>query len=193
MSVIEFIQNNHPEKRLIIGIDGLSRSGKTTYAKELETKLSALSYSVIVFHIDDHITPKGERYFTSHDEWFEYYYLQWNTSELKRDLFEQISFSDILALPFYNSILDKQIQRIVPICKKDIIIVEGVFLQRPEWREFFDYVLYIDCPRSIRFERENEKTKKNVEKFKIRYWKAEDYYLEKMNPAKRADSIILSH
>jgi uridine kinase len=58
-----------------------------------------------------------------------------------------------------------------------VVIIEGVFLQRKEWREFFDYIVYLDCPRETRFLREGEIVKGNIEKFRNRYWKAEDYYL----------------
>ncbi len=34
-----------------------------------------------------------------------------------------------------------------------IFIIEGIFLMRHEWRGFYDYRLYIDCPSTIREER----------------------------------------
>ena len=36
-----------------------------------------------------------------------------------------------------------------------VIVIEGVFLQRKEWRDFFHYMVYLDCPRETRFLRES--------------------------------------
>ncbi|WP_240056518.1 hypothetical protein [Bacillus mesophilum] len=116
--------------------------------------------------------------------------MQWNSSELKKKLFDQVGSASVLRLPFYDSMLDRQIQKKVDLSHSDIIIIEGVFLQRSEWRESFDYLLYIDSPRTTRFQRENDELKKNLNKFKNRYWKAEDYYIDNINPAKKADAII---
>ncbi|WP_257391443.1 kinase [Cytobacillus gottheilii] len=190
MNIIEFIQKNDNDGRLIIGIDGLSRSGKTTYAKQLEKELSALSYSVVVLHIDDFITCRSDRYHTKFEEWYEYYYLQWNSIELKNKLFNKIKSASVLQLPYYISTLDRRIQKNVSIRHADIIMIEGVFLQRPQWRDSFDFVVYIESTRSARFNRENDETKKDIEKFKERYWKAEDYYIHNINPAKKANVII---
>ena len=38
-----------------------------------------------------------------------------------------------------------------------VIVIEGVFLQRKEWRDFFHYMVYLDCPRETRFLRESPK------------------------------------
>lgn len=71
-----------------------------------------------------------------------------------------------------------------------MIIIEGVFLQRSEWRSFYDYVVYLDCPRNKRFLRESNATQKDIEKFRNRYWQAEDYYLKMEAPAKQANLIL---
>ena len=71
-----------------------------------------------------------------------------------------------------------------------VIIVEGVFLQRKEWRDFFHYMVYLDCSRETRFLRESPETQKNLSKFQSRYWKAEEHYLEAELPRERADLVI---
>ena len=48
-----------------------------------------------------------------------------------------------------------------------VIVIEGVFLQRKEWRDFFHYMVYLDCPRETRFLRESEETQKTFQNLKI--------------------------
>jgi len=53
-----------------------------------------------------------------------------------------------------------------------------------------DSVVFLDCPREERFLRENEETQTSKEKFENRYWKAEDYYLQEVEPVECADVVI---
>ncbi|HWJ77174.1 MAG TPA: hypothetical protein VNR61_03740, partial [Niallia sp.] len=62
-------------------------------------------------------------------------------------------------------------------------------LQRMEWRSFFDFMIYLDCSREKRFARESLETQQKLDKFKNRYWKAEDYYLDSLKPQEQADFV----
>ncbi|WP_138495280.1 kinase [Paenibacillus pinistramenti] len=184
--LLELNQSN----RLIIGLDGLSRSGKTTYVKSLLKEGWEAPKEIRIFHLDDHIETKSKRYNTGNEEWREYYYCQWNVHDLRARLFEKLHEDDEVNLHYYEPELDKQYLKTVRIPDQCVIIIEGVFLQRPEWRAFLDYVIYLDCPREVRFLREAADTRNNIQKFKDRYWKAEDYYLETVRPQEIADFTI---
>ena len=84
-------------------------------------------------------------------------------------------------------------EEIVDISFAHTVVVEGIFLQRPEWRFYFDYVIYLDCPRKVRYERVlNRDTylgdpTARLEKYKRRYWPGEDLYLRDVDPKRGAD------
>ncbi|QYR24110.1 AAA family ATPase [Paenibacillus sp. sptzw28] len=189
-TVMNKIINSKKEERLILGIDGLSRSGKTTFTDDLRKRLKQLQLNFITIHIDDHIVNRKKRYATGHEEWYEYYTLQWDIHYLRDYLFAKIRKQNELQLLFYNSELDEQVTRTALIPDECIVLIEGVFLQRQEWREFFDYIIYLDCPKNMRFSREAESTRKDIQKFNNRYWKAEDYYMETVNPLAKANLVI---
>ncbi|KOS27852.1 uridine kinase [Bacillus anthracis] len=184
------IMKKHKENRFILGIDGLSRSGKTTFATNLKENMKQESIPFHIFHIDNYIVERNKRYDTGFEEWYEYYYLQWDIEWLRQKFFRKLQNETKLNLPFYHDETDlceiKKVQ--IPIV--GVIVIEGVFLQRKEWRDFFHYMVYLDCPRETRFLRESEETQKNLSKFENRYWKAEDYYLEMESPKDRADLVI---
>ncbi|WP_127530109.1 kinase [Paenibacillus kobensis] len=190
--VIDTVLNRYVNNRLILGIDGLSRSGKTTFVTELRNRLIQYQKPICIFHIDDHIVERKNRYDTEFEQWYEYYNLQWDVELLRNQLFSKLNHAVVVELPFYNSVLDKLEIKTVTIPINCILIVEGVFLQRPEWRDFFDYIVYLDCPRDKRFERESASAKENIEKFRSRYWKAEDFYWDSIAPLTNADMIISS-
>lgn len=179
-------------QRFILGVDGLSRSGKTTFANELKRHLKEREIPFLVFHIDDYITARQHRYNTGFEEWYEYYRLQWDVELLKSIFFSKLRNADKLELSFYDGPSDSHTLQSVSIPPACFIIIEGVFLQRKEWRTFYDYVIYLDCPRDKRYSRESEPTQKEIEKFKNRYWTGEDYYLITEKPAEQADLVIQS-
>lgn len=178
-------------ERFVLGIDGLSRAGKTTFVKKLASMLESKEIQNMIIHIDDHIVERKSRYNTGQDEWQEYYYLQWDIESLKEILFEKLSYSNELELPYYDHALDRHEYKELNIADKKVIIVEGIFLLRKEWSSYFDFTVFLDCPREVRFSRESLKTQLNIEKFNKRYWKAEDFYLEKVRPIEKAHLILL--
>ncbi|KZZ83969.1 kinase [Bacillus sp. SJS] len=182
----------HPlqSERFILGIDGLSRSGKTTLVKKLKTVLEQQT-AVQVFHIDDYIEKRNKRYNTGEEEWFEYYGLQWDVKGLQESFFSQLRCGTEITLPFYESETDTITNQMVNLSEACVIIIEGVFLQRSEWREYFDLMVYLDCPRDKRFMRESVHTQTLWEKFQNRYWPAEDYYVKTEKPEKNADLVLI--
>ncbi|SFU99041.1 kinase [Alicyclobacillus macrosporangiidus] len=184
------IHKRHVGERFILGIDGLSRSGKTTLAEALRDELLRAGQNVCVFHMDNHIVDRNKRYHTGHEPWYEYYALQWDVEYLRENLFMKLRRSREIILNFYNDDLNKQFVKTVLIPDRCVVIVEGVFLQRPAWREFLDYCVYLDCPREVRFARERASVQAAIEKFKNRYWKAEDHYLESVRPLAAANMVV---
>lgn len=77
-----------------------------------------------------------------------------------------------------------------------IVIVEGVFLQRPELEGQFDLTVYIDVPEEIRLQRVLRRdgyigdAKAIEEKYERRYFPAERFYVEKCRPEECADFVV---
>lgn len=188
--IMKVIVKNKTDNRFILGIDGLSRSGKTSLVTKLSHFLQQEHIRVSVFHMDDHIVERKIRYNTGYEQWFEYYNLQWDVPWLKLNLFEKLSTSEQLFLPFYNDKTDTQDMQRITLPDYCVVIVEGIFLQRKEWKGYFDYVVYLNCPRKKRFSRESTPTQQDIEKFRNRYWKAEEYYLHTETPMEQADVVI---
>jgi uridine kinase len=176
--------------RFILGIDGLSRSGKTTLVNNLKEWLKTEGHPALIFHLDDYIEDRKKRYNTGNEEWYEYYSLQWDAEYLKQELFSKLHTEKELTLSFYDEQNDSHFLKHTSIPRKCLIIIEGVFLQRPEWKINLDYIVFLDCSREERFKREKEVTRQKMDKFKNRYWKAEDHYLETVRPLEGADLVI---
>jgi uridine kinase len=188
----EFSEN----RPFIVGIDGLGGAGKTTVAKELQQALKLSNHEVFIVHLDDHIVEVHKRYGSGNDEWFEYYFLQWDIGLLETELFKKLQINQgSITLPFYHSSTDTVKMKPIQLASSAIILIEGVFLQRKEWQRYFDFMIYIDCSHELRAERVLDRDsylgdhQARLDKYKRRYWLAEEYYVDEMNPIGSADYI----
>ena len=193
--ILEKYKQHNECRPFIVAIDGLSGAGKTTLVNELKSFIN----NVVMIHIDDHIVEKAKRYNTGHDEWFEYYQLQWDTDYLKEHLFHKLFKNEkYLTLPFYNKEEDTITQRKIRIFPTSMVIIEGIFLLRTEWKTFYDYIIFLDCPRDIRYERVLHRdtyignVEERLKKYQNRYWVAEEYYLKKQKPLELAHYVACS-
>ncbi|MFF2753712.1 kinase [Psychrobacillus sp. NPDC058041] len=187
------------DRPYIVGIDGLSGAGKTTITEDIKNKLQTEGYKIIVIHIDDLLEERSKRYNTGHPEWFEYYMLQWDVQYIKESLFEAVhQKGNHINLKFYDTVQDRCYSKRIDLEQITLIFIEGIFLQRNEWRAYFDYMIYLDCPREARYQRVLQRDtyigdmKERLNKYERRYWLAEDYYIKEENPLENSDIVIES-
>lgn len=95
-------------------------------------------------------------------------------------------------MPFYNKEKDTIIPRKIRILPKNILIIKCIFLLRTEWKAFYDYIIFLDCHREIRYERVLHRdsyignVEERLKKYQNRYLLAEDHYFKKQKPLERA-------
>ncbi|EPE62977.1 uridine kinase [Exiguobacterium sp. S17] len=191
----EAYANRVHDRPFIVAIDGLSGAGKTTLVEQL----SGIAPNELLLHIDDFIVERHRRYETGQPEAVEYYALQWDVDLLVKMLFEPLSRGETrLTLPYYELDEDAIVMRTIDVAPNALVLIEGIFLLRDEWRSYFDYIVYLDCPRETRYERVlNRDTyigdlAARLAKYERRYWPGEAHYIKTVNPVIRADYIVRS-
>ncbi|MFE8697624.1 kinase [Cytobacillus sp. FJAT-53684] len=195
--LFQYSGRTNKNRPFLVAIDGLSGAGKTTLIKRIESEIRSNEYKVMIIHIDDHIVKRNKRYDTGHEEWYEYYYLQWDVDMLVSHLFKTLHNNSLeLVLPYYNHSTDSFTTKQTPILSDAIVLIEGIFLQRKEWQSFYDYIIFLDCPREIRYKRVLERDsyigdyQARLDKYKRRYWPGEDHYMKEEKPIENADVVI---
>ncbi len=186
------------DRTVIVGIDGLGGAGKSTVSDEILSILRSEGLGITVLHIDDFIHPKEIRYNDNLPQWECYYRLQWRYDYLLDRIVTPIkSGADFTAdIELYDKDNDTYFLQHTVIPKGSIVIIEGVFLQRDELKDVFDYMIYIDVPENTRLARVLERdgyigdSDQIAEKYNNRYFPAERFYVKNCNPAEKADYTV---
>lgn len=192
----QFLNRSNKNQPLVVGIDGLGGAGKTNFSKKIEQELRKFNCNVSTFHLDDHIVEKNKRYQTGHEEWYEYYYLQWDINEIVTSLLEPLNNGDHTHLPFYDKSTDSITMIRIDILPNSIVFIEGIFLQRKEWKGYFDFIVFLDCPFEVRQKRVLYRDSyigdftARLKKYTERYWLAERHYIKIVRPASIADLVL---
>ena len=192
----DFSSRTEKERPFIVALDGLSGAGKTTIAEEAGKELTRFDCKPLIIYIDNYIEAREKRYDTGRKEWEEYYYLQWDTEKLVRDLFKPLYGGEqLIKLDFYDAPADSHKRQELNVSPNQIVLVEGIFLQREEWKHYFDFTVFIDCPRELRYQRVLERDsyignlQARLDKYENRYWRGEIHYLETEKPMDNADLV----
>ncbi len=169
--VIETINSLKPKSNIkLIGIDGISGTGKTTLALLIKKALG----NVRVITTDD---------FWSDDLG------KVDTELLKESLLKPLSEGNEGSYEEYNGYLKKKVS--VSVKPHGIIIIEGIYAFQSDLEKYYDYKIWVDSESANADERvkirgdwdEKAEHMENIRNM-------ENEYIEKDNPKERADLIV---
>ena len=135
----------------IIGVCGGSGSGKTTLARELARELGSGQTSIISFdsyyHDLAHLTTE-QRAAVNYDA------PDSLDVDLLTDHLDALRRGAGIAVPVYDFATHTRSGDVDLIEASDFVIIEGILLFAfAEIRDLLDYLVYLDCPDDIRFQR----------------------------------------
>lgn len=184
----------------LVGLDGVDLSGKTTLARELESALTGIGHSVCVIHEDDFVNPRSVR--TRQGQWLaqgfydDFFDFQSLIAKLLRPLRrgEQVECT-ILKLDFVRDSWDTSI--IYSIQPSQIVIVEGLFLVRPEFSGCFDIIVRLSVPASVVLQRAIVRdvpifgdADYVIKGYELQSIPAQELYEQQCKPDEHADVVI---
>lgn len=197
--LINKLKNEDISNRVyIIGIDGLGGAGKSTLVNSLKLQLRNKNYNSYVLHIDDFIYPKCIRYNLSKEEWDCYYNVQWRYDYLVKEILAPIKNGEIIdkKIEIYNRENDEYFTQRVNLAHGSVLILEGIFLQRKELKDYLNFVIYLDVAKEVRLNRvlARDGYIGGVEdikcKYEKRYFPAEERYISEYSPIETADFVF---
>jgi uridine kinase len=187
----------HPVR---VAVDGIDAAGKTTLADELMVGLHARGRPVIRASIDGFHRPRSERYRRGATS-AEGYYL---------DSFDYPAVQTALLLPlgpagsgrYRRAVFDFRTDR--PLATPDevapanaVLVVDGVFLLRPELEACWDYRIWVEVPFAVALERARVRDvalmgseEEVLARYQARYIPGQQLYFQTVHPQERADVIV---
>lgn len=181
---------------LRVGIDGVDGSGKTIFADELSKELKAVGASVIRASVDGFHNLREIRYRRGRFSPEGFYLDSYNYQGLKQNLLEPLSLNGTGM--YRTAMFDHTINKAVDVPVKqayagNILIFDGIFIHRPELRDYWDLSIFLDVdfensiPRLGK--RDNGPTEIHAE-INRRYVEGQLCYLRECSPAEAATIVI---
>ena len=186
------ILHNYGKGRVIIAVDGLDGAGKTVFADALAKQLGIGNRAVFRASIDDFHFSRARRYAKGEDSPEGFY----------ADSYDYVTFKRVLVEPFrkpgaIGSFVLKafDLKRDIPFQPKwtsapedAILIVDGIFLNRPELKDLWNFSIWLDVDPEVAaarmLNRDGEPTNE------VRYTGGQDLYLKEAQPKTTATAII---
>jgi uridine kinase len=156
-----------------IGIDGVDGAGKTRLAEELAQELTPRGRPAVRITLDQFEQPTAERY-------------------ARGDLSPQGYYLDAFDLErFREHVLS------VGGPPDVVVVVDGVFLQRPELAGLWDATVWVEAELEVAAERGAERNRvwfdsldETHERYRVRYMPAQRRYVEEQRPHERATFVL---
>lgn len=187
-----------PESRsLLVGLSGIDGSGKGYLAGQIEAHLAQRACAAAILHLDGWLNLPEKRFsesaparnFYENAIRFEEFF-----SQLVMPLRDRRSVR--LVADFVEETSRQYRNEIYEFKNVGIIVVEGIFLFKPQYRELFDLTVWIDCSYPIALARaidrgqEGLSPAKTINAYETIYFPAQRIHLAQDKPRENADLIL---
>ncbi|MCC9307616.1 uridine kinase [Kitasatospora sp. RB6PN24] len=184
--------------RLMVGIDGFTAAGKTSFGHELAEWISTAGRPVLRATLDDFKKPWKDRHLYDRESGEGYYRNAYDYDAVKRLLLGPCRSPEATSCVLCS---------IDPLTQKDhssdrtslasdaVLIVDGVFAFRPEINEYWDFRVWlqVDAELSVQrgADRDQDWAGSDAESIhRNRYLVAERIYLQEVDPIPMMDVVI---
>ncbi|MBD3280959.1 AAA family ATPase, partial [Candidatus Dojkabacteria bacterium] len=186
---------------ILVGIDGVDGSGKTTLADNMAKRIEKSGRQIIRISIDGFHNPSAIRYKQGKNSAKGYYQDSFNYNLLIDNLLEPLSTGN---LEYLEQVFDYRTDKEVRLRKKkagkdSILLMDGVFLFRPEIVDYWDIKVFLDVSFNEILSRVVRRTKDQetlgsqneiIEKYENRYIPGQKLYFKEANPKEMVDILI---
>jgi uridine kinase len=184
-----------PPRPLLIAIDGVDGAGKTTFANELADELQVRGLVVERASIDDFHHPREHRHRhgrTAEAIWSRHF----DYRSLRRELVDPwlAGSGSAYRSTWHDVRRDEYVvcePRVVP--HGGVLVVDGLFAQRTELANAWDFVVFLDVPFDVSVARlaVRDGTPDDPEHPEhLRYVAAQRHYFDRCSPLAQADLVI---
>ncbi|MFH9135258.1 uridine kinase [Streptomyces sp. NPDC017524] len=184
--------------RLLVGIDGFTAAGKTSFGHELAERIAASGRPVLRATLDDYKNPWKDRHLYDRESGEGYYRNAYDYDAVRRLLLDPCRnpAADSCALCFIDPLTQQShATETAPLAPDSVLIVDGVFAFRPEIDPYWDFRVWMDVDAELSVRRGAERDQNwagsDAEAIhRDRYLVAERIYLREVDPLPRMDAVV---
>ncbi len=182
----------NPSGRRMLAIDGVDGAGKTTFADALAPVLRDRGVHVVRASVDGFHRPRAERYARGRDSAEGYYRDSFDLEALRSRLFEPFrAGADEVAVAAFDHASDAPVEvREAGIPSDAVLVIDGVFLHRPELRGLWHSSVWLEVDDAVRDARLTARD--GAGSLAPRYAEGQAIYAREANP-RRAAAIIVDN
>jgi uridine kinase len=185
------ILHNYGKGRVVVAVDGVDGSGKTHFADALGEALRRAGHTVVRASIDGFHNPRAKRHERGASSPEGFY----------RDSYDYETFRRVLIDPFKDGGTGSFVleafdhRRDAPVEPKwitgkpdTILLLDGIFLNRPELRGLWNYSIWLDVEPTIAAQRCLARDGESG--IGDRYTKGQALYVQEARPSAAANAIV---
>lgn len=180
--------------RRILAVDGRDAAGKTTFADALAAVFAEAGDEVYRASIDDFHRPRAERYARGRTSPEGFYQDSYDDDAFRRLLVDPFRAGGEFRLAAFDLDADAPVAAPAQSAGPDaILIVDGLFLHRPELRGIWNWSVWLHVPAAIAFARMAERDGSDPDpdaESNRRYRQGNAIYARDADPRSAASAIV---
>jgi uridine kinase len=179
-----------------VGVDGVDGVGKTTFADALASRIGAAGVVVVRASVDGFHHPRAVRYRRGRHDPDGFYLDSYDYARMRAVLLEPFApGADRRYRGRVHDVrTDEPMDEPVRAAPSDaVLVVDGIFLQRPELAGCFDLVVWLEAPFEVTFARMAARDASPADPAhpaNRRYREGQRRYLVECSPRERADVVV---
>jgi uridine kinase len=172
-------RKRHAQSPLLVCIDGPGGSGKSTIARGL----AAASDDVQIVQVDDFFRPSADRYAGAVAD--RPIAAAFDLDRLRAEVLQPLQSGLVANYHVYDWTTDRVSSHTVAVTKP-LVVVEGVYSFSTALSEFFDFSVWVECPRDVRLRRGLARDGEAARsRWEDDWMRGEDQYIQSESPRDR--------
>lgn len=194
------VRRMYPGGRVIIAVDGIDGAGKTTFADGFAEVFAEKGAAVYRASVDGFHRPRAERYARGRTSPEGFYRDSYDYATFRRVLIDpfreggQTSATTGFQLEAFDLARDSPVESTWVSAPRDaVLIVDGIFLHRPELRDLWNWSVWLDVPYEVAYARLALRDGSDPDPeapSNARYRLGQELYLAEADPRAAASAIV---
>ena len=194
------VRRQSPAGRVIVAVDGLDGAGKTVFADGLAEVFAETGDAVFRAGIDGFHRPRIERYARGRRSPEGFYLDSYDYPTFRRVLIDpfrdgaQTAAATGFQLAAFDVVRDAPVESQWVTAPLDaVLVIDGIFLNRPQLRDLWDWSIWLDVPFEMAFARMALRDGSDPDPdapANARYRQGQELYLNEARPREAASVIV---